>query len=459
MKTFLIFSITFLSTLCLTPQEKEEIKRLINDDNRYRKSKPHLNIISQTLEHFYFGDHFSNFKKILGAGADGIVLEVDFKLFSESPQTIPVGLKINYTNLDSTKEKLIKNYLNLMVKFEDQSRNEQGDGHVVFDLSKHYQKMLDNDVSFKNDVPFISMIYEAAIIPLKDMEDDSGKPKFVSVTVTQLGFSDIEGSFLQKPYRSNEIMNQNSVNVARMIVEISYGLWRIHENGFIHADIHSDNIIVAGNPNNLYPMIIDFDRIINQDDFLTTAFPIKEEMLNKSNPEYSEYLKYVGDPNYLMVTDKMAIYFPNEPFKTSTVLTSEWQEKMPKSTQMFIANVKYNVDTENLIYFFRTILNELIKKKLISKTNENIEELTKEINLIKKQLLNENKYLTSQELFEKLNESSGLNLTESEFHFVNEDLDNYLKEIESSRTSENDSQNTTNVKQVDVENDERIILV
>jgi serine/threonine protein kinase len=388
----------------------------------------------------------------LGGGADGVILEVDFQLLPDHSFTIPVALKINYSNLDSDNDKKLENYLNLMVNPDDQSRDKQGNDLVVFNLSQHYEKMLEKDPSFKDDVPYISMIYEGAIISFDDQEDDSGITEFVIVTVTQLGFAGLFDNFLPIPKGSDEVMNKNSVDVARMIVQMCYGLWRIHDNGFIHKDIHSGNIIVAGNPDNFYPMIIDFDHLIKQSDFISSAFPIRKKMLNPSSPNYSENLKYTEDPNYLIGTNETAKDFNNVMVETSLFFTPEWQEKFSKFSWMFVANVKYINDTNTLILMLETVLIPFIRMKLINEDHENIKRLKEQINSIKYQISFRN-FFSSHEVFEQLNEASGLNLTE--FHPVNEDLKSYLEKIRSSRKSGVPNMTT----ELHDENNERNILV
>jgi serine/threonine protein kinase len=454
MKMCLILSIIFSSALCWTSDEKQEIiTTFINEIDEYMTDNLQFNIFSKALQNPYFGDRFSNFRKVLGAGAEGVVLEVDFQLLPDHPQTIPAALKINYSNLGSNNEKILENYLNLMVKPEDQSRNEQGNDLVVFNLSQHYEKMLEKDPSFKDDVPFVSMIYEAAIISFEDKEDDSGITEFVSVTVTQLGFSELPGTFLPIPGDSSEIMKKNSVDVARMIIQMCYGLWRIHYNGFIHKDIHSENIIVAGNPENFYPMFIDFDSIKNQDDFLSSAFPLKMESLNPSDPNYSEYLEYSTQSEYLIEDYLIGRYFKLIKEIPYNALSSELQKKLSASTKFIIIDPKYNVDFVDFIKNLKYLIDTCIKRELIDINHENINQLGRTIYSIIIEYNRYKKYLTSRELFEKLNEASGLNL--NEFHFVNEHLESYFEEIRSSRKS--GVPNTTT--ELHEENNERNILV
>jgi serine/threonine protein kinase len=457
MKMCLILSIIFSSALCWTPDEKEEIiTRLKKESVKYSISKPQINIISKILDHAYFGDRYSNFRRVLGAGDFGIIFEVDFQLLPGHPQTIPVALKINYAKANLETGKLIENYLNLMVDANDKFKNYVGEDLLVFNLSRHYEKMLNHDPSFKNDVPFISMIYEAAIISLKDMEDDSGTTKFVNITVTQLGFSDLPGTFLPIPGASTEVMNQNSVNVSKMVVQFFYGLLRIHESGFIHSDIHFRNILVSGNPDNFYAMIIDLDGLKNLNDIISSAFPITKEMLNTSNPNYSRNLLFAQNPNYFIATDDTLIYFKRVKVRSSSFLTSEWQEKLSNSSFVYVANVTYISETDDLLHALEIILNEYIEKNLIDKNHENIKRLKEQIDLIQKKIYKKD-FFTTQEVFEQLNEASGLNLTE--FHSVNENLESYLEEIRSSRTSKSNSQVSRKREELNVGNDERFILV
>jgi hypothetical protein len=230
MKLILLLSTLFITASSWFDDDKQKILIKINEKKEQKEddedtiiSDDEVDIISDALDHAYFGGRFSNFDKLLGIGTEGVVLKVDFQLLSDYPQTIPVALKINYENLSMDKANSVENYLNLMVNAGDQNRIAQGNDLVVYDLSKHYRKMLNKDGSFKNDMPYVSMIYEAAIIMLTDEEDNFDIDEYVTVTIMQLGFSNLFGDFLPRP-ESLQIQNSNSENVARMIVQTSYAI-------------------------------------------------------------------------------------------------------------------------------------------------------------------------------------------------------------------------------------------
>jgi hypothetical protein len=454
MKIILLLSTLFISTLCFTSDEKQEILNAINDEEELTENENNellnddeVDIISKTLNHAYFGGRFSNFNGVLGIGTEGATLKVDFQLLPDHPQTIPVALKINYDNLSMNEANSIENYLNLMVNAGDQKKIVQGNDIVVYDLSKHYRKMLSQDGSFKNDTPFVSMIYEAAIIKL----NYSGTRKFVTVTVTQLGFSDLPGNFLPIP-KSPQILYSNSENVARMIVQICYAVWRMNEQGFLHNDIHGQNVLVAGNPNHFSPMIIDFGRLVNLTEFEAKAFPVKQEMLNTSDPNYQENLKYIKDLSYVVESEEAAQDFQDIAVDPLSFFTSEWQNKFSGLSKVYLVGFKYNVGNDQMVDLFKTMLETYIDKNLINESHVNIENLEEKINLFENMIANEQPF-SSSELFETLNQASGLNLTD--FHPENVDLDNYFQQIRNSSDSEVPSKR----KKIDNSNVGRLILV
>jgi hypothetical protein len=454
----------FFTTLCLTNEEKEKIKKLFHEDKSLEINEQRANIISKTLEHPYFDDRFSNFKKILGAGTEGIVFEVDFRLLENHSQTIPAALKINFGNVDEMKEKLIENYLNLMVNPDDQSRNDFEDGYVIFNLSNHFQKLFNKDPSAKNDMPFICMIYEAATIPLIEMKNDSKIVKYVSVSLTQLGFSGLFGNFLpsrdesENPDEYDEILDKNSKKMAEMIIQISYAIWRIHEEGYIHEGIHVDNIVIAGNLENFNPLIIDFDRLVKQSDLLSKSYPLQDGMLNESNSNYPEYLKHVGDPNYFIGSDENAFYFEHQSFEPSSFLTPEWQERFSKFPKVYLINTNFKYDIEQLVYLLEIILDVYIGRDLVDQFYQNIQGLRKQIKSMAKKINNgEGISLSSSELFKILNDASGLNLTE--FKSDNQDLESYFEKIRSESAIEDTTKTPKKEIVLNADNEERIILV
>jgi hypothetical protein len=344
---------------------------------------------------------------------------------------------------------LIKNYLNLMVNAGDQSRNKLEDDLVVYDLSHYYQKMLSEDDSFENDVPFASMIYEAAIITLNNFETT----EYVTVSVTQFGFSDLETNFLPNP-KSPEILNSNSENVARMIVQMCYAFWQMNEKGFIYTDLIEENVLVNGNPDDFSPLIINFEKLINLNELKLDSLALKEEMMNISDSDYSENLKYVKELYYLVRNEEIAFKFEFTSIDPETFFTREWKEKISTSYDMgLLVNFKYNMAIREIVHFFEIILKNYIDKKLIDGDHKNIKKLKEQIDLFEKKIFEEHVLLTNDEVFEKLNEASGLNLTE--FNYKNDDLDNYFREIK----SKNDSQDASKMEKLDGRNDERIILV
>jgi serine/threonine protein kinase len=358
MKLILLLSTLFITALSWSDDDKQKILIEINekkeqkeDDENTIISDDEIDIISDALDYAYFGGRFSNFDEVLGIGTEGVVLKVDFQLLPDHPQTIPVALKINYDNLSINEANSIENYLNLMVNADDQNRIAKGNDLVVYDLSKHYRKMLNKDGSFKNDTPYVSMIYEGAIIMLKDEEDNSAPPKYVTVSVTQLGFSNLLGDFLPRP-ESLQIQNSNSENVARMIVQTSYALWRMNEQNYIHTDLGEENVLVAGNRQNFSPLIIDFGRLIKLTEFKAKALVLTEEMLNKSDAKYQENLKYVDGSNYLITNQEAAFDFKYITIDPESFLTSEWQEKLSRPHEMYLVNLKYNMGTMQLVTMF-----------------------------------------------------------------------------------------------------------
>jgi serine/threonine protein kinase len=345
----------------------------------------------------------------------------------------------------------IENYLNLMVNADDQNRIAQGNDLVVYDLSKHYRKMLNKDGSFKNDTPYVSMIYEAATIMLTDEEDNSDTDEYVTVTIMQLGFSNLFGDFLTRP-ESTEIENSNSENVARMIVQTSYAVWQMNKQGYVHADLSEENVLVSGNPQNFSPLIIDFGRLINLTEYKAKALLLKEEMLNKSDPDYQRNLKYVDGSNYLITNQEAAFDFKYITIDPKSFLTSEWQEKLSRPHEMYLVNLKYNMGTMQLVTMFDLLLNTYIEDELINETHKNIQILKETIDSLIK-MNREQNYVTSSELFQQFNKASGLNLTD--FHSENVDLDNYFQQIGNS----SDSEVPRKKKKIDNSNVKRLILV
>jgi hypothetical protein len=460
MKTFLITCLTFFSALSLTPDDKQRMIKSIKEKQEWGIDEQQLNVILITLNHPYFKDRFTNFKKILGAGNDGVVFEVDFQMLSDYPQTIPVALKIDFPRPNLEMGKSIENYLNFMVNPQDHLKNYVGEDLLVFNLSPHYEKMLREETDFKMNPTFISMIYEAAIISFKETENGSEHFNYVSVTVTQVGFAGVLDDFLPNPADSSETMSQNSLNVAKMIVQICYGLWQIYEKGFIHSDNHLQNMMVVGNFQNFTPLFMGLDNLQTADDLLSSGFPLKKEMLDKVDSNYSEFVKYTKDPKYFIVDESLESRFKLTAHIPITVFTSDWQEKLEDFLpQPYLVNIKYNNDFINVIRFLKKILLFYIDNKLVDRNHVNLKKVTKTVDSIYRKLGDKYEYLTSEELFKKFNRESGLNLRE--FHSENQDLEDYLmkirKEIEL-RSKSGVPGMTTGVSDLN-HDEERIILV
>jgi serine/threonine protein kinase len=424
MKTFLILCIFFISTSCLSKQEIKEILKSILDGNYLKKDSEDFKIILKCLDHDYFGKRFRNVRGILGSGTNAITILMDFQLLTNHPETVPVAVKINFKNLDSDENEMIGNYLNLMVNSGDQLRDYGLKNVLIFNLSRHFRKMLDGDDTFKNDVPFIDMIYEAAIISVEKKIRFKKIYQKVFITVMQPGFSTLDANFLPDPEGSIEILNQNSQNVVKMFVQISYGLWRMHDNGFYHGDLFDENIVVSGNPENFSPLIIDFDSMRSQEDLIEGGFMFQKKTLNLSDPENQNFLKYAEDPNYLIGDQNTGIYLYTLDILDPNIFTPEFLQASTEFKSKCLFNLQYSMDTKKIIRLFIDLLKKYAANGVITLDNENIKKSQELLNSIKKSWDEQTKFLTSYELFETLNNANDLGL--NSFHFFNPELENYF---------------------------------
>jgi hypothetical protein len=311
--------------------------------------------------------------------------------------------------------------------------------------------MLKGDRSFKNDVPFVSMIYEAAMISLNGGNSENGK--YVCITVTGLGSTGIQGGFLPNPNGSDEVLKSNSKTLARLIVQICYAVWKINDNGFIHGDIHLNNFLVTGNPDNLTPLIIDFDRMQSLDYLRSTGYPLTGDMLNQSDPNSSKFLKFADDSDNLITSYKNALFFNCVVKMQHSMLTPEWQDTLSKYKNIYLVDVKYNTDMLKLFKSFDLLLTGYIDKGFISGNHKNIKNMREKIDSINDLLENKETLLSGQELFKKLNKASGLNL--NDFNSVNVDLENYLGNVK----LETNRKVARKMKTIDADRNSRIILV
>jgi hypothetical protein len=428
MKNILLLSIFFISALCWTDGE---IVKILSQIDNYVDSKndeiknnhdyegdeePELivffnsekEIIGKSLKHEYFNERFSNFDGVLGIGTEGVVFKVDFQLFHDDRRSFPVALKIDFDDLTKSKAESIQNYVNLMVDPQDQSRQNPKEDIEVFDLSQHFKRMLNNDLPFKNDVPYLSMIYQAAIITLPGGEDDPESTKYVTVSATQLGSYKLLDDFLPDPDGSDAIKDSNSEIVAKMIIEMCYATLNMYEQSYVHPDLSDENILISEDAGNFTPLIIDFGKLISLEEFKKNAILLEKEMLQTLDEESENYL----DGFHYLITDRQAAYdFKYTTIDPSSFLTPETQTKLSNPGEMYLVNIQYNMGTTQLVITISTFLKELIENDFINEKNGRIVELKKNIELRRKE--NKKKiYITDLELFQNLNNESGLKLNE-----------------------------------------------
>jgi hypothetical protein len=234
----LILLLIITKTTSFSSHEITLIEYSIQNKQSNDMDDPEIETFMQCLNHPYFKDRFTNFKKILGIGTFGVVIEADFQLFKDRPQTLPVAVKVNYETRHEDPFEMVRNYVSLMVNQEDvKFESGERDDLKVFNLSKHFEKMRIDDDSIKKDVFFVDMLYEGAVINITVYPEDniSNPPKHLSTIIAQLGFLSLEKNFLENPKGSDEIQNRNSKNVSKLIVQTSFGLSRIHANGFFQG--------------------------------------------------------------------------------------------------------------------------------------------------------------------------------------------------------------------------------
>jgi serine/threonine protein kinase len=452
MKIKILISLILIITnaRCFSSDEITQIKELIIErgENDFDDSDGfgnfEINTIMQCLEHSYFKKRFSNFRRILGIGSYGVVIEADFQLFKDQHHTLPVAVKINYDSKHKDPLEMLRNYVSLMVKPGD-VKIEKKDDFQVYDLSQHFEKMFTGDDSIKNDVPFVGMLYEGAVIPIHPGGYMHKPPKNLSVTVSQLGFSNLEEDFLENPQESDAIRDGNSQNVSRLIVQTSYGLSRIHENGFLHGDLFKRNIVVAGTKDNFYPLIIDFDYLKSRQDILEVTVPFKKQILNQSHPNFQKYMKYCEDANNLIGDAHIYIYlYRLDELHLDAFSNIELKSDYQYQT-LFVFNINTTNDTFNLIEFSLQLLNEYIENNLIRADHPNIINLKNELESIKSSWTKGTEYLSSHVLFERLNEASSLGLTS--FSSVNADLDHLFEEMKASMSTSSTAQGKTEQEQ------------
>jgi serine/threonine protein kinase len=444
-KILLLLLLLTANTTCFSSEEILQIEKSIIDkaqtefDDFDEIGEFGMKNIMKCLKHPYFEDRFTNFKKILGIGSFGVAIEADFRLFKERPQTLPVALKVNYESRHLDKFEMLRNYLSLMVNPADvKIEGGEEDDLKVYNLSQHFEKMRSGDDSIKKDAPFVNMLYEAAVITVHPEDDMDIPPKKLTITVVQLGFSSLEKDFLEHPQESEEILNRNSRNVSKLIVETSYGLWRIHANGFFHGDLKENNIIVTGTKDDFHPMIIDFDCLKSRKDLLQMTTPLEKGIFNKAYIDYPNYVKYSENPNYLIGNWKVMNYlFIIKEIPVDAVSDVELKEAY-KNEVFCVCNINVLVETIKFIRLSLKLIKEYIKGNLIRADHPNIINLTTELESLKSSWEKGTEYFTSKQLVNVLNEASSLGFTS--FTSVNADLDRFFEEIEASMNASSSTQ-------------------
>jgi hypothetical protein len=444
-KILLFLLLLTANTRCFSPDERARIEKLIIEKGKIEFDYPYefgdfeVNIIMRCLKHPYFETRFSNPQKILGIGSFGVTIEADFQLFKERPETLPVAVKVNFESCHPDKFEMVRNYVSLMVNQNDvKVEGGEQDDIKVYNLSQHFEKMRSGDESTKNDVPFVAMLYEASVISVYPEDGTDKPPENLSVTVAQLGFSDIKNNFLEHPQESEEILNRNSRNVSKLIVETSFGLWRIYANGFFHGDLKENNIIVSRTKDEFYPMIIDFDYLKSHQDLLRMTIPFKKQILDQSHPNFPKYVGYCENPDALIGGAKILMYLNDLNQIPQEVVSDVQIKKTFKSQRIYVFDINITKDMINLVKLSLRLLDKSIKKNLIRADHPNIINLKKELESLKSSWEKKTGYLTNENLVKVLNEASGLGLTS--FTSVNADLNRFFKEIEASVSASSSTQ-------------------
>jgi tRNA A-37 threonylcarbamoyl transferase component Bud32 len=418
-----------------------------------------LETFMKCLNHPYFKNRFSNFQRILGMGGFGLVIEADFQLFEDRPETLPVAVKVNFGSVHEDTLEMIRNYASLMVNPDDVEIKDGGrDDLKVFDLSKHFDKMRLGNDSIKKDVSFVGMLYEAALISVYPEDDISKPPQNLSVTVAQLGFSSLKDDFLENAEGSETIRDRNSENVSKSIVQMSFGLRGIHANGFFHGDLSEKNIIVAGTKEDFYPLIIDFDFLKSRYDLLQMSIPFYKQAFDQSHPKFQEYVEYSKSPGSLIGEEDVSVYL-YELDKIPKEAVSDVELKRAFESKKFcMFNLNITQDTINLINLSLGLLNKYIEKNLIRSDHPHIHGLKTKLESLKNSWEQKKEYLTSESLMEKLNEASNLELTS--FDALNADLDRFFEKIEESLSASSDTQvRTVQEKPEDSKNELKDMLI
>jgi serine/threonine protein kinase len=401
------------------------------------------------LSHPYFEEKYENVRREIGSGSFGMVFEADFKLFDTSDHMLPVALKINFNFMSPIKTDF-RNYLNLMVASKDIKETHKN-GLTRYDLSSHFKKMQSGG-GYKNDVPFLDMVYEAVSVEVPNSKKSNGAAN-VSVMATQLGFTDFEELSLPAPSGSkkDQMKEKYAKNLGHAIVQLSYGLWRIHSNGFLHRDLGDFNVILGGSPNDFFPLIIDFDFMQRLSDLNEPMTQVTSDTFNESGA--SEYSKYITSQHFISAF-KSEVFAPLKQIPTSK-LSPQMQTEMQGHDVVYLLSTEVLKETFSFIKMLLSIFQKAAEKDLVDLNNHWIVSIVEELHLLKQDWEEGSFFVGSEELWNQLNEASGFDL--SSFKLMNPELDEFLKNARILK--EVDSKKDVEGKQDKIKENHGVILV
>ena len=268
MKSLLLFTLFILKISGFSPEDQTKFEE---DISKMSKEISPLSKIKSILTHPYF-EKFEEYEGILGTGGFGLVIKAKMDLLNQNePPFLPVALKIIF-KLNKGDWTVLQNYMKMLIPEGLESVKSSNPPFTVLDASDHFRNLTQSEPEpFK--VPFMAGVYEAVSL---ELAQDSGKPLKVVAYAMQLGFSDMQHSFMDP-----SLKEQNTRLVKESLVEIAFGFSKLHGLGMMHGDVKLNNFMVQGDPTHWNPLVIDFDKMKNFSELKASGRQIKEEMFKR----------------------------------------------------------------------------------------------------------------------------------------------------------------------------------
>jgi hypothetical protein len=271
-------------TICFTSEEIEDLNNLVDANQDSRFSPENAALIKSIFQNSYFNSRVEQPETFLSGNNWRASFSMYFNLLPNETQNLfPVAVNIFFGDVAHVQG-TIKAYQSLMMQ-EDEIEKFSYDGNDLFDMKKHFEKMLEEDAEVVLGVPYAGVLYEWAVLTVED--PNTKKPRKVLVCLTQLQLTDISSPFMIA--EDDQQKQQNSLTFVNSLIKIAFHVSQINKHGLFYRKIQMENILISGNFYEWDVFVTNFSNLVSFDLLKKKGYQISSETF-KEPQKYSQFV-------------------------------------------------------------------------------------------------------------------------------------------------------------------------